>query len=82
MKNKSIIDKFFPLWEGGKSVERGNPKVGFHIRNYVVNQINAAFQKDKNLFSDQDKEKFIKMVTELKEVKGLLKPEELECTEE
>lgn len=82
MKNKSIIDKFFPLWEGGKSVQRGNPKIGFHIRNYVVNQLNAAFQKDKTMFSDQDKDKFIKMVTELKEVKGTLNPEDHQCTEE
>ena len=82
MKNKSIIDKFIPLWEGGKSVERGNAKVGFCIRNYVVNQLNAAFQKDKTIFSEQDKDKFIKMVTELKETKGHLQPEDLQCTEE
>ena len=82
MKNKSIIDKFIPLWEGGKSVERGNAKVGFCIRNYVINQLNAAFQKDKTSFSEQDRDKFIKMVTELKEVKGQLNPEELQCTEE
>ena len=33
---KTLHQKYYPLWEGGKSVEQRNVKVGFKIRMYVV----------------------------------------------
>ena len=77
---KSIVDKYYPIWEGGKSVERVNPKVGFCIRLYCINQMNAAFQKNKDLFSDEDREKMIKMITEFKETKAQISEEDQKCT--
>lgn len=79
---KSIVDKFYPIWEGGKSVERANPKVGLCIRLYCINQMNAAFQKNQSMFSDEDRERMIKMITEFKETKAHISEEDQNCTED
>ena len=57
MKRKvGPIEKFKPLWEGGKSVEQYNIKVGFKIRMYCVNELNSIRQKNPESFSQNDKD--------------------------
>ena len=81
MKPKlGIIDKFRPLWEGGKSVEKYNIKVGFKIRMYVVSQITSQRQKNPNLLNQKDIEQLSNMIIELKQDKSTIPPEELTCS--
>ncbi len=81
MKPKlGIIDKFRPLWEGGKSVEKYNIKVGFKIRMYVVSQITSQRQKNPNLLNQKDIEQLSNMIIELKQDKSTIPPEEQTCS--
>ena len=81
MKPKlGIIDKFRPLWEGGKSVEKYNIKVGFKIRMYVVSQITSQRQKNPNLLNQKDIEQLSNMIIELKQNKSTIPPEEQTCS--
>ena len=81
MKPKlGIIDKYRPLWEGGKSVEKYNVKVGFKIRMFVVSQITSQRQKNPNLLNQKDIEQLTDMIKELKEDKATIPVEEQTCT--
>ena len=81
MKPKlGIIDKFRPLWEGGKSVEKYNIKVGFKIRMYVVSQITSQRQKNPNLLNQKDIEQLSNMIIELKQDKSTIPLEEQTCS--
>ena len=52
MKPKlGIIEKYRAMWEGGKSVEKYNIKIGFKIRMFVVSQITSQRQKNPNLLN-------------------------------
>ena len=80
MKKKlGPIDKFKPLWEGGKSVEQYNIKVGFKIRMFVVNELNKMRQNNPNLFGPKETEDLTKMIKELKDDKGTISPEDQQC---
>ena len=50
------IEKFKPLWEGGKSVEQYNIKVGFKIRMFCVAELNSLRQKTL-IYLDKKKQK-------------------------
>ena len=81
MKPKlGIIDKYRPMWEGGKSVEKYNVKVGFKIRMFVVSQITSQRQKNPNLLTQKDIEQLTKMIMELKQDKTTIPPEQQTCT--
>ena len=81
MKPKlGIIDKYRPLWEGGKSVEKYNVKVGFKIRMFVVSQITSQRQKNPNLLNQKDIEQLTDMIKELKEDKATIPVEEQTCS--
>ena len=81
MKPKlGIIDKYRPLWEGGKSVEKYNVKVGFKIRMFVVSQITSQRQKNPNLLNQKDIEQLTDMIKELKEDKATISPEDQTCS--
>ena len=70
MKQKlGPIDKFRPLWEGGKSVEQYNIKIGFKIRMFVVNELTTLRQNNPNLFGQSEKDQLTKMVMDLKQDK-------------
>ena len=75
-----IIDKYRPLWEGGKSVEKYNVKVGFKIRMFVVSQITSQRQKNPNLLNQKDIEQLTDMIKELKEDKATISPEDQTCS--
>ena len=74
------IDKFKPLWEGGKSVEQYNIKVGFKIRMYCVNELNSLRQKNPSLFGQKETEELTKMIMDLKQDKGTINVEDQNCT--
>jgi len=76
------IEKFKPLWEGGKSVEQYNIKVGFKIRMYCVSELNALRQKNPNLFGQKETEELTKMIMDLKQDKGTISAEDQTCTME
>jgi len=81
MKPKlGIIDKYRPLWEGGKSVEKYNIKVGFKIRMFVVSQITSQKQKNPNLLNQKDIEQLTNMIMELKQDKSTIPLEEQTCS--
>ena len=81
MKRKlGPIEKFKPLWEGGKSVEQYNIKVGFKIRMYCVNELNALRQKDPSAFGPTETEELTKMIMDLKEDKGTISAEDQTCS--
>ena len=81
MKPKlGIIDKYRPLWEGGKSVEKYNIKVGFKIRMFVVSQITSQRQKNPNILSQKDIEQLTNMIMELKQDKATIPLEEQTCS--
>ena len=81
MKKKlGPVEKFRPLWEGGKSVEQYNIKVGFKIRMYCVSELNAIRQKNPNLFGPKETEDLTKMIMDLKQDKGTINPEDQNCT--
>ena len=81
MKQKlGPIDKFRPIWEGGKSVEQYNIKIGFKIRMYVVSTITAQRQKNPNLFSKKDIDELTKMIMDLKQDKTTIPVEQQTCT--
>ena len=80
MKKKlGPVEKFRPLWEGGKSVEQYNIKVGFKIRMYCVSELNATRQKNPNLFGPKETEDLTKMIMDLKQDKGTISPEDQTC---
>ena len=74
------IDKFKPLWEGGKSVEQYNIKVGFKIRMYCVNELNSLRQKNPSLFGQKETEELTKMIMDLKQDKGTINVEDQNCS--
>ena len=81
MKRKvGPIEKFKPLWEGGKSVEQYNIKVGFKIRMYCVNELNSIRQKNPESFSQNDKDELTKMVMDLKQDRGTISQEDQNCS--
>ena len=81
MKRKlNPIEKYKPMWEGGKSVEQYNIKVGFKIRMYVVNELNALRQKDPNAFGPTETEELTKMIMDLKQDKGTISAEDQNCS--
>ena len=83
MKPKlGIIDKYRPMWEGGKSVEKYNIKVGFKIRMFVVSQLTSQKQKNPNLLNQKDIDQLTQMIMELKEDKATIPPEQQTCTYE
>ena len=62
MKKKlGPVEKYKPLWEGGKSVEQYNIKVGFKIRMFCVQEITSARQKNPNLFGQKEIDELTKM---------------------
>ena len=80
MKKKlGLIEKYRPLWEGGKSVEQYNIKVGFKIRMFVIQELNNMRQKNPNLFGPKEKEDLTKMIMELQQDKGTINPEDQQC---
>ena len=80
MKKKlGPIEKFKPLWEGGKSVEQYNIKVGYKIRMFCVQELNKARQQNPNLFGPKETEELTKMIMDLKQDKGTISPEDLNC---
>ena len=81
MKPKlGIIDKYRPMWEGGKSVEKYNIKVGFKIRMFVVSQITSLRQKNPNLLNQKDIETLTNMIMELKQDKTTIPQEQQTCS--
>ena len=74
------IEKFKPLWEGGKSVEQYNIKVGFKIRMFCVAELNSLRQKNPNLFGQKETEELTKMIMDLKQDKGTISAEDQTCT--
>ena len=81
MKSKlGPIEKFRPLWEGGKSVEQYNIKIGFKIRMFVVSQITNQRQKNPNLFSQNEIEQLTKMIMDLKQDKTTIPIDQQTCT--
>ena len=62
MERVSPIEKFRPLWEGGKSVEQFNIKVGFRIRLYCINELNNLRQVNPSLFGQKETEELTKMI--------------------
>ena len=74
------IEKYKPIWEGGKSVEQYNIKVGFKIRMYCVSELNALRQKNPNLFGQKETEELTKMIMDLKQDKGTISAEDQTCT--
>ena len=80
MKKKlGPVEKFRPLWEGGKSVEQYNIKVGFKIRMFVVQELNTLRQKNPNLFGPKETEDLTKMIMDLKQDKGTISQEDQTC---
>ena len=75
---KTLSEKYYPLWEGGKSVEQRNIKVGFKIRMYVVTQMNKELSQGKGV--GDDKQKLIQMMKELQEDKKTIQPEDQKCS--
>ena len=73
------IDKFKPLWEGGKSVEQYNIKVGFKIRMFCVNELNSLRQKNPAAFGPKETEELTKMIMDLKQDKGTISVEDQTC---
>ena len=74
---KTLHQKYYPLWEGGKSVEQRNVKVGFKIRMYVVSQFNKELKEGKGL--NDDKDKLVQMMKELQQDKTTINQEDLNC---
>ena len=74
------IEKYKPLWEGGKSVEQYNIKVGFKIRMFCVGELNSLRQKNPNLFGQKETEELTKMIMDLKQDKGTISAEDQTCT--
>ena len=73
------IEKFKPLWEGGKSVEQYNIKVGFKIRMYCVNELNSLRQKNPAAFGPKETEELTKMIMDLKQDKGTISAQDQTC---
>ena len=81
MKKKlGPVEKYRPLWEGGKSVEQYNIKVGFKIRMYCVQELNSSRQKNPNLFGQKETDELTKMIMDLKQDKGTINPEDQNCS--
>ena len=75
-----LIEKYRPLWEGGKSVEQYNIKIGFKIRVFVVTQITAERQKNPNLFSQSEINQLTEMIMDLNQDKTTIPIDQQNCT--
>ena len=81
MKKKlGPVEKYKPLWEGGKSVEQYNIKVGFKIRMFCVQELNTSRQKNPNAFGPKETEDLTKMIMDLKQDKGTITQEDQNCS--
>ena len=80
MKKKlNPIAKFRPLWEGGKSVEQYNIKVGYKIRLFCINELNNLRQKNPIDFGPKETDELLKMIMELRQDKQTISTEDLHC---
>ena len=81
MKQKlGPVEKYKPLWEGGKSVEQYNIKVGFKIRMFCVSELSSARSKNPNLFGQKEIDELTKMIMDLKQDKGTIPPDQQTCS--
>ena len=81
MKPKlGIIEKYRAMWEGGKSVEKYNIKIGFKIRMFVVSQLTSQRQKNPNLLNQKDIDQLSNMIMELKQDKSTIPQDQQTCT--
>ena len=81
MKGKlGPIDKYKPLWEGGKSIQLHQIKIGFKIRMFVVNTLSGLRQKNPNAFSPNDIAELKNMIIGLSKEKEIIPKEEQDCT--
>ena len=78
-KKLGPIEKFKPLWEGGKSVEQYNIKVGFKIRSFCLLELNNLRQKKPNQFGPKETDELTKMFTELNEEKKTISQTDQIC---
>ena len=81
MKPKlGIIEKYRAMWEGGKSVEKYNIKIGFKIRMFVVSQLTSQRQKNPKLLNQKDIDQLSNMIMELKQDKSTIPQDQQTCT--
>ena len=78
-KQKTIVEKYQTLWEGGKSVTAQYPKIGYLITLYCVTKMNEDVSKNPNL-PKEERDQVIAKVKELVEYKASLPKEYLDCT--
>lgn len=77
----TISQKYDPLWNAGKSVTTQYPKIGYMITLHCVTKMKEEISKDPNV-SQEEKNKVIEKLKELKQYKESLPKEYLECTAE
>lgn len=79
---KSLLDKFKGYWEQGKNIAQADPRIGFNIKTYAVNQVFAAFQKNSALLKENEKKEFEQWIKELAVEKKALGSDHVVAPEE
>ena len=81
MKAKSLLAKYKPFIEYGKSFSTVTPLIGYTIWNYAVTSIFEEYKKNKDILNESDKQDFQHSVQELASFKKTI-PEFRETTKE
>jgi hypothetical protein len=81
MKSKSLLVKYKPFYEYGKSFSTVTPLISYTIWNYAVTSIFDEFKKNKDILNESEKQNFQNMVQELAAFKKSI-PEFRETTKE
>ena len=65
MKSKSVLTRYKPFYEYGKSFSTASPNIAYTIWNYCVTSIFDEYKKNKDILNESERQEFQHMVQEL-----------------
>jgi hypothetical protein len=65
MKSKSVLSKYKPLYDYGRTFAEVNPNISYTVQNFTITQVYEEFKRNKDAFTESDKKEFESMVKEL-----------------
>ncbi len=80
-KDKTLLAKYKPFYESGKTLSNSDTKIGYFVKSYAVNQIFSVYKTDKNSLNEGEKKEFEVMIKELAAEKTQLGPD-AQCSQE
>lgn len=69
MKTKSVYETYKQFFVYGRKFETTNPRIFFIVCLYAVDEMTVLFKQNKNIFSEKERQEFIKELSDLNKLK-------------